>query len=122
MLPRSTDHVRSPGSTIFKRGGCPVKRFAPKQPGEVIALSELGEWLLSQLRPKVGIALQELGRGGEKTRTFTGNYGLCMVSAKMHTFISGMVVMNFHILVFSSACAIIDSADIYYFRNHFSRA
>ena len=75
-----------------------------------------------ELGSKVGIGPQELGRGGGKNRKLTVNYGLCMVSSMMNAFISGMVVMKFHMLVFPSICAIIDDADIYYFGNDLPRA
>ena len=54
---------------------------------------------------------------GEKNRKLTVNYGLRMVSSMMNAFISGMVVMKFHMLVFLSVCNEIDYADIYYFGN-----
>ena len=61
-----------------------------------------------QLVSKGGIAPQELGRGGGGDRSLPVRYGLCMVSSMMHAFISGMVVMIFHVLVFCSVCAIVD--------------
>ena len=57
-----------------------------------------------ELGSKVGIAPQELGRDGRKNRKLTVNYGLCMVSSMINAFISGMVVMKLHMLVFSSVC------------------
>ena len=59
---------------------------------------------------------------GEKNRKLTVNYGLRMVSSMMNAFISGMVVMKFHMLVFPSVCNEIDYADIYYFGNDPLRA
>ena len=59
---------------------------------------------------------------GKKNRNLTVNYGLCMVSSMMYAFRSGMVVMQFQLLVFPSVCAIIDYADIFYFGNDLSRA
>ena len=37
---------------------------------------------------------------GEKIRILTLNYGLCMVSSIMHAFISGMLVVKLHMLIF----------------------
>ena len=65
-----------------------------------------------ELGSKVGIAPQEEWVG-EKNRNLTVNHGLCMVSSMMYAFSSGMVGMNFHMLVFPSVCAIIDCADIF---------
>ena len=74
-----------------------------------------------ELGSKAGIASQEEGLGKKKQK-LTVNYGLCMVSSRMHALISGMVVMKFHMLILPSLCARIDYADIFYLGNDLSRA
>ena len=115
MLLRSTDPVQAPGSATLRTAVVLLSILLLRSKGHCssrakgVAPQELGS--------KVGIAPQELGRGWEKNGKLTVNYGPCMVSSMMHAFISGMVVMKFHMLVFPGVCAILDYADIYHFGN-----